>query len=149
MHSALTQLSLRSSMRSSWQRTCNAQAGENFQAQRNPRDIISIVFLDHLTCLCTMTTTFWDNKQQRCGWTAGSGTDIGATLGYPEYVPTNVTLPWAETVFIVLESWLQPFVLPVSRCFKPISVLLNYLCWGICLRCSLLAWRFFWNVKHL
>ena len=42
-----------------------------------------------------------------------SGTDIGATLGYAEYVPTHVTLPWAEDVFMVLEyvfgvaSWLM------------------------------------------
>jgi len=32
-----------------------------------------------------------------------SGTDIGATLGYADYEPTHVTLPWAEDVFIVLE----------------------------------------------
>ena len=35
------------------------------------------------------------------------GTDIGATLGYADYEPTHVTLPWAEDVFIVLETWLS------------------------------------------
>lgn len=32
-----------------------------------------------------------------------AGIDIGATLGYAEYVPTHVTLPWAEDVFMALE----------------------------------------------
>lgn len=35
------------------------------------------------------------------------GIDIGATLGYAEYVPTHVTLPWAEDVLMALETWLH------------------------------------------
>ena len=35
------------------------------------------------------------------------GTDIGATLGYADYEPTHVTLPWAEDVFMVLEAWAE------------------------------------------
>lgn len=48
---------------------------------------------------------FFRKKTYSVSRSVVGGTDIGATLGYADYEPTHVTLPWAEDVFIVLEAW--------------------------------------------
>lgn len=50
---------------------------------------------------------FFSKKTYSVSRSVVGGTDIGATLGYADYEPTHVTLPWAEDVFIVLEAWLS------------------------------------------
>ena len=47
------------------------------------------------------------NKPRCVRGSVTRGTDIGATLGYADYEPTHVTLPWAEDVFMVLEAWAE------------------------------------------
>ena len=58
---------------------------------------------------------FLEEKTYSVSRSVVGGTDIGATLGYADYEPTHVTLPWAEDVFNVLEAWRGCEDLPLSH----------------------------------